>query len=108
LRKREPYASVTFTPSEETRKKLIEMKRATGRSISNIVQECVTNALRTAELPPAKKDLFLESRALGQSLERLIMEGLRHQLRAQIHKSLDVKLSEDLVEPKLIRHQSTP
>lgn len=106
MTKREPYASVTFAPSEETRKKLVAIKRETGRSVSSIVRECVTFALSKSDLKPVKRDMFFESRALGQTLEKLMMDGLRHQLRAQFHKSLDVPCAEDVVGLKFVSRPS--
>ena len=58
MKNREPYASVTFTPSEEIRRKLIELKKETGNPISDIVLKCVDYSLRKVELKAVKKDIF--------------------------------------------------
>jgi len=58
MKSRQPYSSVTFTPSEEARKKLVEFTKETGHPVSTIVSRCVDFALTKVELKPMKKDVF--------------------------------------------------
>jgi hypothetical protein len=58
MKNRQPYCSITFTPSEEARKQLVEFMRETGHPVSTIVSRCVDYALTKVELKPIKKDVF--------------------------------------------------
>jgi len=60
MKNRPPYSSITFTPSEETRKYLVELMKETGHPMSAIVSRCVDYSLKKAELKPIKKDIFFQ------------------------------------------------
>jgi predicted transcriptional regulator len=57
MRKRESYTSITFKPSPEMRKKIIELANETEHPASTIVYRCLEYALRKVELKPVKKDI---------------------------------------------------
>jgi predicted DNA-binding protein len=58
MKSRQPYESITFKPSEDSRKRLLELSKETGRSVSSIVSECTDYALGKVELKPIKQDIF--------------------------------------------------
>jgi len=58
MKNRQPYSSITFTPSEEARKQLVEFMKETGHPVSTIVSRCVDYALKKVELKSIKKDVF--------------------------------------------------
>lgn len=60
MKSRQPYSSVTFTPSEEARKQLVVLMKETGHPVSAIVSRCVDYSLRKVELKPIKKDIFFQ------------------------------------------------
>ena len=60
MKKREPYASITFTPTTEVRKKLVEVMKETEHPVSAIVLKCVEHALKKVELRSVKKDIFFQ------------------------------------------------
>jgi predicted DNA-binding protein len=60
MRNGQSYQSITFKPSEEAKKRLLELSRETGRSVSSIVSECADYALGKVKLKPIKQDIFFE------------------------------------------------
>ena len=58
--KREKYETITFTPTSEMRKRILDMAKETGHPASAIVLKCVEYALKKAKLKPIKKDIFFE------------------------------------------------
>lgn len=58
MKNRQSYESITFKPSEEARKRLLELSKETGRSVSSIVSQCADYALGKVELKPIKQDIF--------------------------------------------------
>ncbi len=58
MKKREPYASVTFTLTTDIRKKILDLMKETGRPASDIVLRCVEYALEKVEVRSIKKDIF--------------------------------------------------
>ena len=58
MKNRQSYESITFKPSEEARKRLLEFSKETGRSVSSIVSLCADYALGKVELKPIKQDIF--------------------------------------------------
>ena len=58
MKKRAAYASITFTPTEKMRRKILELMKETGHPATVIVMKCVNYALEKAEAKPIKKDIF--------------------------------------------------
>jgi predicted DNA-binding protein len=60
MKNKQSYGSITFKPSDEARKRLIELSKETGRPVSSIVSKCTDYALQKVKLKPIKQDISFE------------------------------------------------
>lgn len=60
MRNGHSYQSITFKPSEEAKKRLLELSKETNRSVSSLVSECTDYALGKVKLRPIKQAIFFE------------------------------------------------